>query len=130
MIPEQSVGNLLLTTILTLLGLFCVAVPIGVLVALLVRRTMPLVNMITVGVFAGYTVGFVVLFAVLRRLFVEMAWYNAASISLVVTAGIVFVISYFIKRSLYAEALSVEQQFSVFGEDARDKPRNLRRRKR
>jgi Na+/H+ antiporter NhaA len=93
---------------------------------------MPLANIIVVGIFAGYVVGFVVLFAILRRLFADIAWYNAASISLVVTAGIVFTISYFIKRALYAnaESLSAEHQFTVFGEDARDKPRNLRRRKR
>jgi hypothetical protein len=40
--------------------------------------------------------------------------------------------SYIVKRSLHANAdtLQADHQFAVFGEDAREKPKNLRRRKR
>lgn len=132
MATDIPLANVILTALLTFIGLTCAAVPIGAVVAIMVRRTMPLANMITAGIITGYMVGFVVLFAILRRWFTEMAWYNAASISLVVTTGVVFMVIFFIRRALYAraEALSAEQQFTVFGEDSRDKPKNLRRRKR
>lgn len=132
MTTDIPLANLLLTALITFMGMTCVAVPIGVVIAIMIRRTMPFANMITASILAGYIVGFVVLFALLRRLFAEMAWYNAASVSLVITTTMVFVAIYFIKRALFAkaEALSAEQKFTVFGEDARDKPKNLRRRKR
>lgn len=129
MTPEESFNNLGPIMVFALFGLRILAIPGGMLVAFLVRRMMPFVNMITVGLAAGFLIGFVILFVVVRQLAPALGWYDAASISLVVTSGIVFFISYVIKRSLYAHApkLADEQAFKVQGEDRRDRPKNLRR---
>lgn len=113
-------------------GPWPVSIPIGIVVALIVRRIMPLVNLVAATLVAGYVVGVAVLFVILRRLFPESALGISGmfTISSVVAAGLVVVISYVLKRSLYAHEarLKQEQSFAVFGEDARDKPKNLRRR--
>jgi hypothetical protein len=83
---------------------------------------------------AGYIVGGVILFVILRRLFPEdvLGLYAALAVSVIVAAGIVFAIYVIARRKLLsgAASLTAEQSFAVFGEDAREKPKNLRRRKR
>jgi hypothetical protein len=114
-----------------LIGLRIISIPIGVGVFILIRRMMPAVTVTSVSIIAGYIVGVVVLFVLIRQVF-GLIWYDTASISLVITAGVVFYITYTIKRSLFKPSRSMEAEtgFKVFGEDAKQKPKNLRRRKR
>lgn len=130
--PGEAVNQLGPIALFVLIGMRIISIPVGFLIAVLVRRMLPAVNAITAAVFAGYAVGFVVLFVIMMQLFPALAWYDSAAISLVVTAGIIFFIAYAIKRSLYAHETTLKRDmaFSVFDEDQRQKPKNLRRRKR
>jgi hypothetical protein len=91
---------------------------------------MPAVTLLRVTILASYLVTITILFALIERLLPALAWYDAASASIIIGAGIVFFAAYTLKRTLYAQAprLSREEAFVIFGEDARDKPKNLRRR--
>jgi hypothetical protein len=114
-----------------------VATPIGFLVTLLVRRIMPMVNILTVTIVAGYIVSVVVLFALIRQLLPEtvLSLYGAGVVSLITAAGAMIFLAFFIHRKLFvgtAELNAAEkeaQTFAVFGEDVRDKSHRLRRRK-
>lgn len=114
-----------------------IATPIGVGVAFFVRRMMPMANILIATILAGYIVGVVILFALLRRLVADTVLniYAAATISLITAAGIIFFLTFFVHRKLFAHeaevkaVLKAEQTFSVFGEDVRDKPKHPRRRK-
>ena len=130
MTPDESFKNLGPIMLFVIFGLRILSIPGGMLVFFLVRRMMPFVNMITVGIAAGFVVCFVVLYVVVRKMAPELGWYDAASISLVVTSGLIFFISYLVKRSLYAHAdkLTDDQVFKVDGLDMRKRPKNLRRR--
>lgn len=124
--------NPLVVALIVVFFLRILPIIIGFGVAIAVRRMMPMVNVLTVSIFAGYAVGFVVLAVILTRLSPTLQWYDAASISLVITAGIVFFVAYLIRRTLYGRepTLKSELSFTVFDEDQRGKPKNLRRRKR
>jgi hypothetical protein len=127
-----SISMLPLLPLIVFCGLRVAGIIVGIGVAWVVRKMLPFVNAITAAIFAGYAIGFVVLFVLLLRLFPEMLWYDAATISLVVTAGIVFFISLLIKRTLYAQkdVLARNQGFAVFGEDRRARAKDLHKRKR
>lgn len=129
--PDESFANLGPIIIFTLVGLRIISIPIGLGVFILVRRMMSAFTVTTTSILAGYIVGFVLLFVFIRQL-LPLAWYDAASISLVVSAGIVIYITYLIKRSLFRRSAEIQTEagFKVFGEDARGKSKNLRRRKR
>jgi hypothetical protein len=115
-----------------------IATPVGFFVALAVRRTAPLVNVLTTTILAAYIVSTVMLFVLLRRLIPETALSmpGAATISFVVSAGLVFFVTYAIHRRLFSQQAALkaahreEQTFSVYGEDVRGKAKNQRRRKR
>lgn len=128
----SGVEILPLLPLIVFCGLRIAGIIVGIGVAWVVRKMLPFVNAITAAIFAGYAVGFVILFVLLLRLFPEMLWYDAATISLVVTAGIIFFISLFIKRTLYAQknTLARDQGFAVFGEDRKTRPKDLHKRKR
>ncbi|MBL8162348.1 MAG: hypothetical protein JNJ61_10220 [Anaerolineae bacterium] len=130
--PSNSIELLPMLPLIVFCGLRVAGIIVGIGVAWVVRKMLPFVNAITAAIFAGYAVGFVVLFAALLRLFPEMLWYDAATISLVVTAGIVFLISLLIKRTLYSQkdTLARDQGFAVFGEDRKARPKDLHKRKR
>jgi hypothetical protein len=130
--PGDAINNLGPIALFVLVGMRIISIPVGFAIAVIVRRMLPAVNAITAALFAGYAVGFVVLFVAMMQLFPTLAWYDSAAISLVVTAGIVFFAAYAIKRTLYAREteLKRDQAFRVFDEDQRQKPKNLRRRKR
>ena len=117
-------------SMLALLCVFALCVPLGFLLSLVVKRMMPLVGITSAALTAGYIVGFVVLYVLLGQLIPSLAWYNAASISMVVSAGIVFFIAYSVRRALFARSAELrdEQAFKVQDEDVRNRPKNLRRR--
>lgn len=129
---SNSVELLPLLPLIVFCGLRVAGIIVGIGVAWGVRKMLPFVSAITAAIFAGYAVGFVVLFAALLRLLPQMPWYDAATISLVVTAGIVFFISLLIKRTLYShkDTLTRDQRFAVFGEDRKARPKDLHKRKR
>jgi hypothetical protein len=130
MTPEETFKNIGPVMLFVLIGLRFIAIPVGILVAVVVRRISPMVTSLIITVFAGYIVGFVVLFVVFHQV-LPLPWYDAASISLVLTAAIVFYISYVIKRSLFARAaeLKDEQAFKIFDEPVKGGPRKKHRRK-
>ncbi|MBZ0284621.1 MAG: hypothetical protein K8L97_28040 [Anaerolineae bacterium] len=130
--PGDAINQLGPIAVFVLVGMRIISIPVGFAIAVIVRRMLPAVNAITAALFAGYAVGFTVIFVVLLRILPELAWYDCAAISLVVTAGLVFFVAYVIKRTLYAHEaeLKRDQAFTVFEEDQRGKPKNLRRRKR
>ena len=114
-----------------------IATPLGIVVAYIVRRVMPMANILVATILAGYVVTVVILFVVLRQLFPETALnlYGATTISLITAAGIIFFLVFFISRKLFTQGealkatLKEEQTFSVFGEDVRDKSNKSRRSK-
>lgn len=118
-------ASMFVTTIICLF-----VIPGGMILAFLVRRATPSVNMINAGLVAGFVIVATILFAALRQIASELAWYTALTISLVVSGGAVFYISYVVKRALTATAakLADDQVFKVQGEDVRNRPKNLRRR--
>jgi hypothetical protein len=122
--------NLGLIAFIVLVVLRILAIPVGFAIALAVRRMLPAVTLLRVTILASYLVTITILFALIERLLPALAWYDAASASIIIGAGIVFFAAYTLKRTLYAQAprLSREEAFVIFGEDARDKPKNLRRR--
>jgi|FLYN01.1.fsa_nt_gi hypothetical protein len=128
----NNLDNLGPIMIVTLFGLRILAIPVGFAVFWLVRRMMPVVTAITTALMAGFVIGFVVLFSALR----VFAWeavglYDAAAIALVVTSALVLVIAYGVKQYITRTAPpSDAQEFGVWGESARSRPRNLRRIKR
>lgn len=126
--PEESFKNLPLIMVIAFVGLRIIAIPIGIAVAIAVRRISPSVTTVVIMIFAGYIVGFVVLFVLLRQAF-ALFWYDAAAISLVVVAGIVFYLSYLVKRSLYARAaeLKDDQAFKIFDEPVKGSRKKNRR---
>jgi hypothetical protein len=111
-----------------------IAIPIGFVVSRLVRRTLPMVRILVAVILAGYIVGAVILFVLIRRLFPDsvLGLYSAMTVSVVVSGGIIFAAAYIIRRILIERApkLSADQAFVIFGEDARDKPKSARRHKR
>ena len=131
MTPEESFKNMGPIAIFIVIGLRIVAIPIGIGVAIIVRRISPMVTSIIAAIFAGYIVGFVILFYVIWQV-IHLHWYDAASISLVVTAAIVFYVSYVIKRRLFhnVDTIKDDQVFNIFGEPVKGKPKIVRRRKR
>jgi hypothetical protein len=112
-----------------------IATPIGLVVAFLVRRFMPVVNVLMAAILAGYIVSVVILFTLIYRALPDSSFnlYGAALISLVLAAGIIVALVYIIQRRLFAQAAQLqakvkeEHVFSVGGEDVRDKRKNLRR---
>ena len=112
-----------------------VATPIGIGVAFIVRRMMPLANILIATILAGYIVCVVILFALLQRLLSDtiINIYGTATISLVAAAGIIFFLVFVVRRKLYTQKTVLEatlkeaQTFSVFGEDVRTKTNKLRR---
>lgn len=118
--------------IFTMFGLRILAIPVGLAVFWLVRHMMPAVNANTIGILVGTALGFVALFGALRRFAWEtVGLYDAAAISLVVTSALVLVITYGVKRYITQTAPPPDSEdFAVWGESARDRPRNLRRAKR
>jgi hypothetical protein len=127
---EAAVDNLGIIVFVVLVVLRILAIPVGFAIALVVRRMLPAVSLLRVTILASYAITITVLFALIGRLMPALAWYDAAAASIIIAAGIVFFAAYALKRLLYAQAprLSQEQAFVIFGEDARDKPKNLRRR--
>jgi hypothetical protein len=95
------------------IGLRFVAIPIGIAVAIVVRRISPAVTSVVVAIFAGYIVGFVILFVILNQA-LSLEWYDAAAISLIVVAGIVFYISYLVKRSITVPVSKQQKDIEVF----------------
>jgi ABC-type sugar transport system permease subunit len=114
------------------LGLPPLSLPIGFVIALIVRRMMPVFNLMLIAIMAGYSVIATIIFVIVQRLFFQdiSGIAAAAAISLILAMVVILVIAYSIKRILFADEkrLKEEQSFSVFGEDAREKPKNLRRR--
>jgi hypothetical protein len=114
-----------------------VATPIGIGLAFVVRRIMPMANILVATILAGYIVTVVILFTLLRHFFSETVLniYAAGTISLVTAAGVIFFLVLVIYRKLFSEgkeqkaSLKEEQTFAIFGEDIRDKSNNPRRRK-
>lgn len=127
MTPQETLNNLPIIVIV-LVAMRFIALPFGVIVAIVVRRISPAVTPIVMAIFSGYIIGFVVLFVILWQV-LGLVWYDAACISLVVTAGIVFYISYVVKRSLYARpALAKEDEvFMVFDEPVKGSHKKNRR---
>lgn len=125
----QNLGPIM---VFALVGLRILAIPIGMAVFWLVRRMMPVVTLITVAIMAGFVIGFFVLLAVLR----VFAWetvglYDAAAISLVVTSAVVLSIAYSVKRYITQTAPPPDtHDFGVWGESARQRPKNMRHKKR
>ena len=109
-------------------GSLFVAVPIGLMVGLLVRHTRPIVTPLNVALLGGYIVIVVILFVVLRRV-AEFSLYTALAASVVISAGIIFAIALMLRRYLrtHTPDATIDQDFSVFGEDIRDKRKNLRK---
>jgi len=132
---QDAFNNLTPIMLFVICILPMVATPIGFGIALLVRRLMPIVNILSTTIVAAYVVCVVILFVVLRRLFADNALnlYGAAVTSLIVAAGVVFVLVYAIRRKLVADesalrtAQQEEQAFAVFGEDVRARRKKLRR---
>jgi hypothetical protein len=127
MTPQETFANLP-AVFLVLVAMRLIAIPFGIGVAIIVRRLSPMVTSVIVAIFAGYIVGFVVLFFILWQL-VGLPWYDAASISMVVSSAIVAYISYIVKKSLRAP--SVEQKegqiFEIFGEPVKGSRKKRRR---
>ncbi len=117
--------------VIAFIGLRIIAIPIGIAVAIVIRRISPAVTSAVVAIFAGYIIGFVVLFVLLRQAF-ALIWYDAAAISLIVVAGIVFYISYMVKRSLYpasAAQIKEDQTFKIFDEPVKGSRKKNRRKR-
>jgi hypothetical protein len=135
MIPEDAFNNLNLIMLFAGCVLPLVATPIGFGIAFVVRRTMPMVNILTATILASYIVSVVIVFALIRAISPDPVFnpYSAAFVSLMIAAGILFSLVYFIHRQLLAHAgeletkVKEEHTFSVMGEDVRDKRNNLRR---
>jgi Na+/alanine symporter len=114
-----------------------IATPLGIVVAYVVRRIMPIANILIATILAGYIITVVILFVVLRQLLPETVLniFATATISLIAAAGIIFFLAFFIYRKLFAHeterkaALKEDQAFAVFGEDVRDKSSYSRRSK-
>jgi hypothetical protein len=128
----DNLSNLGPIMVFTLVGLRILAIPIGIVVFWLVRRMMPAVNAITIGILVGSVMGFVALFGLLRRFAWEtVGLYDAAAIALVVTSALVFIITFSVKRFLAQTAPPPDaEDFAIWGESARERPKNLRRTKR
>jgi hypothetical protein len=118
--------------IFTLFGLRILAIPVGFAVFWLVRRMMPAVNAVTISIVVGSTLGFIAMFGLLRRFAWEtVGLYDAAAISLVVTAALTLAITYGVKRYIAQTAPPADAvDFGVWDESARDRPKNLHRVKR
>jgi len=128
----DNLSNLGPIMVFAIFGLRIIAIPVGIAVFWLVRRMMPAVNPITMSIFAGFVIGFAVLFAALRVFGWEtVGLYDAAAISLIVASVVVLAAAYSIKRYVTETAPPADaQDFGVWGESARNRPRNLRRHKR
>jgi hypothetical protein len=115
----------------TFIGLRILAIPIGIVVFWLVRRMMPMVNAITIGIFVGAVMGVIAIFGLLRRFAWEtVGLYDAVAIALVVTSALVLTITFLVKRYLAQTAPPRDaEDFSVWGESARERPKNFRRTK-
>jgi ABC-type sugar transport system permease subunit len=133
-LDTSSLNTTLTIVFFFMLFLGFIATPIGFVVALLVRRMMPLVNVLLAAIVAAYVVGVVVIFVILRALFTDerLNVYAALTGSVIASAGIVFAIAYIIHRIIISRApsLTAEEKFAVFGEDLRAKPKSARRHKR
>jgi hypothetical protein len=133
-IDTATMGDNLKAFLLFYMFLSAIATPIGFLVAILVRRMMPLANALLAAVVAGYVVSVVILFVILRALFRDdqLNMYAALAASMIVSAGIVFSLAYIIRRVIISRApsLTAAEKFAVFGEDLRAKPKSARRHKR
>jgi hypothetical protein len=129
--PREAFANLNPIALFAGCILPMVAAPIGVGVALVVRRIMPLANILLATILAGYIVAVVILFVLLRRLFPEtlINVYSAATVSLITAAGVMVFLAYSIHHKLFTKDLARKESekkaetFAVFGEDVRARPR-------
>jgi len=127
----NNLDNLGPIMIFTLVGLRILAIPVGIVVFWLVRRMMPMVTPITVAIMAGFVIGFTALFAALRlAAWEQVGLYDAAAIALVVSSALVLVVTFSVKRYLTQTAPPPDaEDFAVWGESARGRPKNMRRTK-
>jgi hypothetical protein len=118
--------------VFTLVGLRILAIPVGIVVFWLVRRMMPAVNSITIGILVVSAMGFIALFGLLRRFAWEtVGLYDAAAIALVVASALALFITFSVKRYVKQTAPPPDSEdFAIWGESARERPKNLRRTKR
>ena len=127
----DNLSNLGPIMVFTLVGLRILAIPVGIAVFWLVRRMMPMVNAITIAIVVVAIMLFVAVFGLLRRFAWEtVGLYDAAAIALVVTSALVLVITFSVKRYLAQTAPPPDSEdFAVWGESARERPKNMRRTK-
>ncbi len=127
----NNLDNLGPIMVFTLVGLRILAIPVGIVVFWLVRRMMPMVNVVTIAILVGAVMSFIALFGLLRRVAWEtVGLFDAAAIALVVTAALVLVITFSVKRYLVQTAPPPDaEDFAVWGESARERPKNFRRTK-